>query len=108
MRHVLASAKERWSASSFKNTTRHRISCASCEKGCSKVHWVVLGVDHIAGPWCIRCLRNLVWTEIERDKGLKQDLYVLALTATAYVLRRVHNVKIEHEATSGDEPEIVF
>ncbi len=106
---LLLDAKARWCASPYKDTTRHKIKCAHCAKDFPKVHWVVLGVDHLAGPWCIRCLKSLVWTEIEGDKGLKQDLYVLAVTSAIDVLRQLHNVHVEPiTLPSGSDSDLVF
>lgn len=108
LRHLLLEAKSCWSASPYKDTTQHRITCQSCAARTQKVHWVLLGVDHVVGPWCIHCLKNLVWTEIEGDKGLNQDLLVFGVTATIDVLRRLHNVCENPDSGSGTGSEVVF
>lgn len=108
LKQLLIDTKERWCAGPFKDTTRHKILCASCSHPSAKVHWVVLGVDHVAGPWCIRCLRSLVWREMEGDKGLKQDLFVLGVSASILALRRLHNIHIDLEPTSPGDSGVVF
>jgi hypothetical protein len=87
LRHILADYRARWA--------KKGVQCAKCDLLKPGAYWLLLHENDAHGPWCLPCLRAVVWQDIEDEKGLTQDLSVLTLSASALNYRIANNVTVE-------------
>lgn len=87
LRHILTDYRSRW--------TKKGVQCAKCDLPKPGAYWLLLHENDAHGPWCLPCLRAVVWQDIEDEKGLTQDLSVLMLAASAHNHRIANNVTEE-------------
>lgn len=97
LQHILADYRSRW--------TKKGVQCAKCSLPKPGAYWLLLHENDAHGPWCLPCLRAVVWQDIEDEKGLTQDLSVLTLSASSLNYRIATNTIVEELLPEVVKPE---
>lgn len=106
--HVVAQLQANWKVIRKGPSIRQSIVCGKCSSATQMVHWLVLDGTSVAGPYCKKCLKYVLYNDIETVNGLPGDMLVVRATASKTLLRRLHVLRISEPPQSTDDTGPLF